>query len=478
MFDIDALPTPGLGNRTYLVSDGEIAVVVDPPRDIDRVTALLDARGLRLSHVVETHVHNDYVSGGLQLAEERGAAYVVNAREPLDFDHTGITDGESFTTGTLRVVARHTPGHTPEHLSYVLHDMTDRGDPTDRGKRTGRGDEPDGDESGEGKPVAVFTGGSLLFGTVGRTDLIDPALTEELTRAQYRTARRLADELPDDVAVYPTHGFGSFCSSTPGTNADHSTIGDERRSNPALLAASEDAFVDQIVGGLTAYPRYYAHMGPRNRAGAAPIDLSLPEPVDATELRRRLHAGEWVVDVRDRVAFAHHHLVGTVNIELADNLATYLGWTIPWGTPVTLVADTEDQVREAQRMIARIGIDRPAGQAVGGPTAYADGDVRSYEVTDFVGVAKARSEGEVHVLDVRRDDEWDEGHIEGAQHVPLPDLEARLDELPADRACWVHCGSGFRAAIGASLLARAGRDVVLIDDDFDHAARAGLPITP
>ena len=186
-----------------------------------------------------------------------------------------------------------------------------------------------------------------------------------------------------------------------------------------------------------------------------------------------------MVDVRDRTAFADAHLDGTINVELGDSLATYLGWTIPWGTPVTLVGDTTEQVEQAQRMIARIGIDRPAGQATGGPQRYgAGGSMRSYQVSDFDGAAKALVTGDAQVLDVRRDDEWQQGHVDGAQHIALPDLVSRVDEVPDDRASWVHCASGYRAAIAASLLDRAGKPVVLIDDEWERACAAGLPVTP
>jgi hydroxyacylglutathione hydrolase len=452
VLDIVTITTPGLGNRSYVVTDGSAAVVVDPPRDIDRVTHVLDDRGLHLTHVLESHVHNDYVTGGLELSARTGARYVLAASEQVAFTRHPVSDGDEVTSGRMRFRALHTPGHTPDHHSYALFD--------------------------DDRPVAVFTGGSLLYGAVGRTDLIDERLTERLARAQFRSVRRLAEQLPPDVAVYPTHGFGSFCTSTPGSNVDASTIGDERRANLALTSDDEDAFVAELTSGLGAYPRYYAHMGAINRAGPAALDLTPPRELTPGELGRRIHAGEWVVDVRDRTAFAADHLAGTVNIELGGQLATYLGWTVPWGTPVTLVGDTADQVAHAQRIIARIGIDRPAGQATGGPATFAAGEqVRSYKVGDFAALAKALANGDAQVLDVRRDEEYHDGHIRGARHIPLPDLEARLPEMPDDVTSWVHCATGYRAAIAASLLDRAGKPVVLVNDDWAVAADAGLATT-
>jgi glyoxylase-like metal-dependent hydrolase (beta-lactamase superfamily II)/rhodanese-related sulfurtransferase len=446
--EVVTIETPGLGDRSYLIHDGESAAVVDPQRDIDRVLHAAAAASVRVTCVLETHIHNDYVTGGLALAEAAGAAYLVAAAEEVDFSRMAVSDGDQITSGSLTLTVMATPGHTPGHLSYVLSD-------------------------GAGSQVAVFTGGSMLFGAVGRTDLISADQTEPLTRAQYRSVRRLAGELPDPVAVYPTHGFGSFCSATPTTGTS-STIGTERRVNVALTS-DESAFVKELIAGLNAYPRYYAHMGPANRHGPAAPDLTAPRAAGAAELRRRIEAGEWVVDLRQRRAFAASHLTGTVSVELGDPFATYLGWTIPWGTPLTLIGGSAQQVADAQRQLARIGIDRLPAAAVGPPGELANGHVSSYGVSDFEGLTARWGCDKPVVLDVRRPDEWHAGHLASATHIPFWELEQRAGEVPPGEV-WVHCASGFRAAIGASLLDRAGRRVVHIDDDWDRAARLGLPV--
>ena len=247
--------------------------------------------------------------------------------------------------------------------------------------------------------------------------------------------------------------------------------------NLALTVDDEDAFVEQLLAGLTAYPRYYAHMAGINRHGPTPVDLTRPKPVSMVEIRRCIHAGEWVVDLRSRTAFARAHLFGTVNVEVGDLFATYLGWTMRWGTPVTLVGDTADEVAEAQRQMVRIGIDRPAGAADGGIIRWgAGGDVRSYLSKSFADLTDARAHRSVIVLDVRRNDEWAEGHVEGAVHIPLHELEDRLEEVP-DGEVWVHCASGYRASIAASLLDRAGHTIVAVDDDWALAIEHHLPIT-
>ena len=449
MHEVVTIETTGLGDRSYLAHDGTAAIVIDPQRDIDRVRAAADAAEVTITHVLETHIHNDYVTGGLALAEATGARYVVAASEDVDFDRTAVGDGDQIDAGSLGIRVMATPGHTPGHLSYVLSDGT------------------------EG-PVAVFTGGSMLFGAVGRTDLISPADTEPLTRAQYRSVRLLATELPDQVAVYPTHGFGSFCSATP-TTGGASTIGAQRLANLALTS-DEDAFVKDLVAGLTAYPRYYKHMGPANRRGPAAPDLTVPRRAHPAELRRRIDNGEWVVDLRQRRAFAASHIRGTISVELGDPFATYLGWTMPWGQPLTLIGDHQDQVAEACRQLARIGIDRLAAAAAGPHRELADGQTGHYEVRDFPALAAGWPVAGGVVLDVRRPDEWHAGHLPGAVHIPFWELERRAAEVPPGEV-WVHCASGFRASIGASLLDRAGRQVVHVDDDWEHAARAGLPVT-
>jgi hydroxyacylglutathione hydrolase len=236
----------------------------------------------------------------------------------------------------------------------------------------------------------------------------------------------------------------------------------------------EQQYVDTLLAGLDAYPAYYAHMGPINRSGPAPVDLSLPEPVDPAELRRRLEAGEWVVDLRQRIAFAAGHLPRTLNFELGTNFVTYLGWLYTYGEPLTLIGESEEQVAQARRELVRIGVDDLAGAAIRDIEALADGQaLRSYRVTDFAGLAAALQQGPVQVLDARRNDERAQGYVRGSQHIPLHELPARLDEVPTGEV-WVYCGSGYRASIAASVLDAPGREVVLINDAYDSAKDAGL----
>ncbi len=452
MISVTAIDTPGLGDRTYVAHDGRVALVVDPQRDFDRVLEVTDAAGVQITHVLETHIHNDYVTGGLALAEHVGADYHVNADDDVSFARVGIRDGDELAVGdSMRVRVIHTPGHTHTHLSYAL--------------------------EAEGEPVAVFTGGSLLYGSTGRPDLLGPDHTDTLVRAQWRSARRLADELPAETTVYPTHGFGSFCSATQ-SEADASTIGQERTSNPALTQGEQE-YVDALLDGLDEFPAYYAQMGPANSAGPSAPDLSAPEAADPAELRRRIEAGEWVVDLRNRSAFAAGHVTGSVNFGLDGQFITYLGWLMPYDATVTLLGETPEDVAEAQRDMARIGLERPATMATGKAEDWAGADpLGSFPVATFVDLADAfadeNSERPV-VLDVRRDQEYAVSHIDGAVSVPIHRVLSHIDDIPRSRL-WVHCAGGYRASVVAALLAARGHDVVAIDDSFDNAAVAGLPL--
>lgn len=446
MVDVSIIETSGLGDRSYLVSDGVVAVVIDPQRDIDRVLQL--AGGLRITHVLETHIHNDYVTGGLALADATGAQYVLPAGEEVDFPHQRINDGDRIDTGSLHLEALSTPGHTHHHTSYALRNEADQ-------------------------TVGVFTGGSLLFGSTGRTDLFGEEQAAELTRLQYHSVRRLADELPATTAVYPTHGFGSFCSPA-ATDSDESTIGDERDTNPALTQSEQD-YVDELLAELSAYPAYYAHMGVINRAGPTAPDLSPVAPVHPEELRARIDAGEWVVDLRKRTAFAAGHLAGTYGFELSGSFVNYLGWLYTWGAPLTLIGEDAEQVADAQRELSRIGVDRLTGSATGDIRALAAGsELRSYRVASFEELVDALDDGHVIVLDVREPGEFNSGHVRDAINIALHELPQRIGELPPDRKPWIHCASGYRASIAAALLDRQGRDVVLIDDDYDNAQKLGI----
>jgi glyoxylase-like metal-dependent hydrolase (beta-lactamase superfamily II)/rhodanese-related sulfurtransferase len=456
--DIVAIDTPNLGDRSYVIGRGSSAVVIDPQRDIDRVLEVLDARGWSASHIVETHFHNDYVSGGLELARQTKGQYVVPDGMAISFPAYQANDKDELDSdvGLIRVL--HTPGHTPNHLSYSINVA--------------------------GEDLALFTGGSLLFGSVGRPDLLGPELTEPLARAQWASMRRIASEVTRSAAVYPTHGFGSFCSAT-ATVGNASTVAEQIVSNPAFTT-DEDVFVSELIAGLDAFPAYYAHMGPANQAGAGPIDLSLPQIATRQDIAHRIAAGEWVVDLRHRRLFAGNHVKGSLSFDVHGNAVTYLGWMIDWGTPITLLGDDRDEVQAMQRELVRIGIDRPVAYAVGGPESWssAPAPLSGYRRANHADMAAALEQNQnLPMLDLRRNSEFDDGYVAGAKHVPLHELRSRLDEVAAwasdnqaNGPVWIYCGSGFRASAGASVLEAAGVSVVHVDDDFPNAEKAGLTI--
>ena len=435
--EIVTIETPSLGDRSYIAHDGSKAVVVDPQRDIDRVLDVLHDKGLDVTHVVETHVHNDYVTGGHALATMLDAAYCLNADDEVHFDRVGLTDGDVLESGLMRVRALLTPGHTPTHLSYVLLDA-------------------------EGNEVGVFTGGSMLFGTVGRPDLIGPHMTMELAKAQYHSVQRIAAEVADSATVHPTHGFGSHCSATQATKQS-STVGAEKGDNPALVK-SEEEFLKELIDGLTPYPTYYRHMAPANVLGPEAFDATPPQAFDLEKVAALLRDGAWVIDLRNRRDFNASFLAGAINAELRNDLPNYLGWMVPFEEHLVLVGDDAKVLDEAQRMLARIGYDRLQGRMVAEAGAFAGHELeRTTRIMNFDGLDLVGPD-ERTILDVRDTWEYDSGHHRDAVHIPFHELPERIGEVPRGKPVWIYCATGARATIAASFLVRQGIEAVLIDD--------------
>jgi hydroxyacylglutathione hydrolase len=441
--ETETFVTYGLGDNSYLIASGGEAAVVDPQRDAWRFLAAAEARGWKIRYVLETHVHNDYVTGALEIREASGSRLVLPGDGGYQFAHEPAAEGTTVALGDIELVARHTPGHTPEHISW--------------------------EARGDGSPHAVFTGGSLLVGSTGRSDLLGEEMAEELTRAQYRTAQRLAS-LPDEVQVLPTHGAGSFCVGDMPSTARTSTIGEERRQNPALLAADEDAFLRQQLANATRYPAYYRYMAALNRAGP-PMLGRLPRPVvlSVDDLERRAHLGTHVIDGRERTAFAAAHVPGSINVELNEAFGSYVGWLVPLGEPIALVLPDPlaESIEEAMLQLLRIGYEKIEGVLAGGIDAWQDAGraVRSYPTASMKELHGVRVEAgrEVAILDVRQPMEWrDDGELPGSARIFAPDLPGRIGELPANGEYWVVCTTGHRAAMAASILDRAGVPVRLV----------------
>lgn len=443
--DLSLVVTPGLGDSSYLLSSGDEAVLVDPQRDAARLLRVAEARGVRVRSVLETHVHNDYVSGAAEVRSATGAEIVGPARAGYTFAFRPVDEGDEVRVGDLRLVALATPGHTPEHTAYAVL-------------------APDSED-----PAAVFTGGSLIVGSAGRTDLLGAERAEGLARDQYRSLRRFA-AIPDGALLLPTHGAGSFCASGPPQEDRTSTFERERASNPAMRAPDEETFVREQLTGLLAFPTYYAHMAPINRAGPEVLGaVPMPPPRSPEDLEARVAAGARLVDAREGAAFARAHVPGSLNVPLEDSFASYVGWLVPFGTPVVLVAPDAEARSEASTQLFRIGYE---------VRGYLDGDVdawsgsgrptSSYPVASVADlVAEVRDEPG-RVLDVRQRGEWDAGHLPGSRHCFVGDVPARLPELVGGGEIVVACASGYRSAMAASLLHAAGARVRLV-------ARGGVP---
>jgi hydroxyacylglutathione hydrolase len=440
--DVVFLPLPELGNRCHLVHDGRSALVVDPPRDLAAVERAADEAGVEISAVADTHVHNDYLSGALGLARRHGADYLLAADENVSFERVGVRDGDTVDVGTLLVHVIDTPGHTRHHQSFLVRD-------------------------GSG-PGALLSGGSLLDGTVGRTDLVDDRLTHHLARAQWASARALAGLAPD-TRVLPTHGFGSFCASSTAAQEDHTTIADQATRNPALLQ-DQETFVAQLVAGFGPIPAHYSHMGELNRAGVGRRPPRPARPLSADQLADALAAGAWVVDLRSRRAHAAGHVPGTVGIEYSHQFATYVGWVVPWRSDLVLLTDALPDLAPALRDLAAIGIEGAMTHVLEPGTPQP----ATFRRTDWNGFGAAGPEAVV--LDVRQRGEFEESHLPGAVHVPVQDVAGEVSRIP-DCELWVHCRSGYRAGIAASLLHRSGRSVVHVDDDWDRLVELGIRTT-
>ena len=434
----------GLGNSAYLVdlADGR-ALAVDASRDLRALRAAADRRGLRIAYAADTHLHADFLSGAVQLAADQGATVLASQAGDREFPHRGLADGDEVDLGGLRLRAMATPGHTHEHIAFEL--LDDR------------------------QTLGVFTGGSLIVGSAARTDLVSPERTEELARAQYRSLRRLA-ELDDHVAVWPTHGAGSFCSAPPGSERT-STIGTERATNTLLRAESEDSFVQQLLDSLGSFPPYFLTLGEINRRGPELVKGdSLPSLAPA-EVARLRQCGVEVVDVRPVADFAAAHLPGSVSIPLRPVFATWLGWLLSTAKPLIVVRNPDQDPAEILWQARKIGYDQLIGELEGGIRGWA----KAGHPTGSVPLVTAEHLADASVLDIRQSTEFMAGHIPGAAHVELGDLADGPATDAQHGPTVVMCGHGERAMGAASLLARAGRHdlSVLVGGPDDWAAETG-----
>lgn len=454
--DIRQFVDEGLGDSAHLVVSARagVAALIDPLRDVDRYLDAAAAAGVRITHVFETHLHNDFLSGGRELASRTGARLVASAAAGLRFEHEAVVDGDAFVVGDVRIGVLETPGHTPEHVSFLARD----------------GAAPEA-------PPVLFSGGSLLVGTVARTDLLGRQHAAGLARQLYRSLHDKLLRLPDDTPVYPTHGAGSFCTAAPGA-ARNTTLGHERRTNPLLQLEGPEAFVEATQRGLPSYPAYYRHLRPINQRGPRLLGrLPTLAPLAPQEVHDRLARGEAVVDLRQAARYAAGHIPGAYHVALRPQFGVWVGWVVPFGTPVTLVADSTAVLEEAARQLVRIGYDALPGYLEGGMGAWEGAGLPVVRTTVLrMGAVRERLErGEpLVVLDVRQAAEWGEGHLPQAHHVEAGALATAALPYPSKTPIAAHCGHGQRSATAVSLLERRGyRNLSLITEGVEDWEEAG-----
>lgn len=443
---IESFVDEGLGNSAYLVGSHatHTAALIDPLRDVDRYLAAAERLSVKITHVLDTHLHADFVSGARELAAQAGAVIGASAGAKLGFDHQPLAENDELEMGdfTLRVIA--TPGHTPEHVSFLL--------------------------TGDDAPAALFSGGALIVGGAARTDLLGHDLTLPLARHLYHTLHDKLLALPDAVNVYPTHGAGSFCVA-PMSADRTTTIGRERRSNPLAQARTEDEFVSRALSGLPSYPVYYKEMRPINQRGPKVLGgLPVLPPLSAEEVHGQIERGALALDVRPKEAFAEAHLPGAYGIALDAPLVTWAGWLIRFGAPLVLVAASAADREAAVRQLIRIGYDNLPGYLEGGVEAWAKAGLRTDRLRTMTVVElreRLKSGEALTVLDVRQDSEWEAGHIPGALHIENGRLPYDDLPLPAGRPIAVHCAHGTRSTTAISVLMRRGyRNLILVTGGF------------
>lgn len=439
-----------LAQASYLVGCQRCAemLVIDPNRDTDQYIAYAEREGMRITAVTETHIHADYLSGARELADRTGATLYLSDEGTEDWKYafaeesgaTLVHDGDEFWVGNIRLKVMHTPGHTPEHISFILTDT-----------------------AGADSPMGIFTGDFVFVGDVGRPDLLETAAgfkgtMEAGARQLYQSLQRFK-ELPDYLQLWPGHGAGSACGKALGA-VPQSTVGYEKMFNWALNTKTEEEFVAAVLEGQPEPPFYFKEMKRLNREGPPMAhDLPLPERLPADQIASKLDEGMLVFDLRPNLAFAGGHIPGTINIALTGSYLTWFGWLASYEESFALIVDDE-QMEQVVNDLRLIGLDNVAGywtpDVLDAWTAVGKELART-EIVESDAVAQARLDGSATVLDVRGSSEHAEGHIPGALNIPLGYISRRIDEIPADRPIIVHCQTGMRSSVAASVLKRLGR---------------------
>ncbi|HUA85924.1 MAG TPA: rhodanese-like domain-containing protein [Bryobacteraceae bacterium] len=445
-----------LAHASYMVGSEGIAAVIDPQRDVELYLEAAERHGWKIAHIIETHLHADFVSGHRELAERTGARIYLGEGSGAHFDHLAVTDGDEIQFGRCSLRFLQTPGHTLESVCVL---MLDRGDPH--------------------RPAAVFTGDTLFVGDVGRPDLSPAHTPEQLAAILYRSIHDKLLTLPDDTEIYPAHGAGSLCGRQMSSESS-STIGRQRQTNYALLARSSEEFVHLLTDDMPARPEYFAQEVELNRRGAEPIaNLPALAALGAPEVFEMQKHGAVLVDTRPAMQFAVAHLPGAVHIALTGQYASWAARILGLNTRLILCAEDPDHVRESQIRLARVGVENVAGYLAGGIAGWVQSGfeldyIPQISVQEFAAL-RAAEPGRLLILDVREPAEHEAAAIAGSLLIPLGKLQSRTEEVDREKLVVVHCKGGYRSSIATSILRRAGfRDVANLTGGFDAWKAAGL----
>ncbi len=438
-----------LAHASYLVSSEGIGAVIDPQRDVDIYIKAAEEKNLKIAHIIETHLHADFVSGHHELAQRTGAKIYLGAGSGATFPHTAVKDGDSLHFGQCRFDFFSTPGHTVESICIAMTDLS----------------EPN-------RPRAIFTGDTLFVGDVGRPDLSGDKTPQELATMLYQSLKDKLLKFPDETEIYPAHGAGSLCGRQMGSERS-STIGKERRTNYALQAHSSEEFVHLLTDSLPPRPEYFGRDVELNRQGAAAIDqIPPPIPVRAPEVRRMQSEGAIVLDTRPVMEFAVAHVPGSIHIGLSGQYASWAARILGLDKQIILVGEDADQLRESQLRLARVGIENVRAYLEDGITGWISGGyeldyIPQISVQEFSDLLE-KEKDHIAILDVRERGEVEAGAMPNSIRIPLGQLQARTAELDPNKLVVVHCKGGYRSSIATSILRRAGfRDIANLTGGFD-----------
>ncbi|QVL57293.1 MAG: MBL fold metallo-hydrolase [Simkaniaceae bacterium] len=447
----------GLSHYSYATGCSEIGqiAIIDPRYDVDLYLEFAEENNLVISHVFETHIHADYASGARYLAARSGAEHVLSGYDKeekyeVSFPHKECFDGDLFKLGKVTLKVLHTPGHTPEHVSFLM--LIDE------------------------EPKALFSGDFIFVGSVGRPDLIGKEVTESLAKQLYHSVSEKLKDLPDSLEIYPAHGSGSFCGGGV-VDRPYSTLGQERLSNPFLNPSiSEREFVDLVLSRTPHLPDYYFRMKVYNSCSERE-QIRTPIPLDPLDFQKHIDKGGVVIDLRNQTAFSRGHIPGAICIGAGEKLGFWASSAVSYDCPILLVTSTPLQVEEAIHSLARIGLNRVEGYLEGGMEAWNKKELPLDEIPELTPQDLFKEKEVLHIIDVRSEGEWAGGHIADAKHIPCSELTKRIKELPDGKIAFV-CAGGYRSILAASVAKKLGREIVFHLPGGVLAWRtAGLPLT-